>query len=80
MLLSARHASKPEILPTSRLAFQALLLANLPFSGDRVGTDPRLDRMLDTLLDTVPFGTLAFAPQPSFLPVLGRALAGRSAE
>jgi hypothetical protein len=78
MLLSARHASRPELLPANRLAIQGLMLANLPFSGDRVGIDPRLDRMLDMLLETVPFGTLAFAPEPSFLPVLVNALAGRS--
>ena len=77
MLLSAKHAALPEILPCSRLRFQALLSANLPFFSDRVGKDPRLDRLLDSVLDKVPFRTLAFAPEPSFMTVIGEALAGR---
>ena len=77
ILLAAKHAVLPEILPCSRLRFLGLLSANLPFSADGVGSDPRLDRILDAILDKVPFRTLAFAPEPSFMPVIGEALARR---
>ena len=76
MALRAVHAQTPSILPGSRLAFLALLSANLPYSGDRIGNDPRLDGLLDSFLDAVPFRTLAFAKSPSFLPLLEDALAG----
>lgn len=77
MLLAAEHAAQPAILPCSRLVFQALLSANLPFSGDRIGQGAEIDHLVDNLLDTVPFRTLAFAPDPSFLQLLADGLAGR---
>ncbi len=76
MLLAAEHAGEPAILPCSRLVFQGLLSANLPFSGDLIGQDADLDRLLDRILDVVPFRTLAFAPDPSFLQLLGDRPAG----
>ncbi|MBD3867654.1 MAG: hypothetical protein IFK94_05970 [Acidobacteria bacterium] len=80
LLLSSEHAPEAAVRLCSRLAFQALLSANLPFSGDLIGKGTGLDRLLDGLLEAVPFRTLAFAPDPSFLDRIGESLARKFRE
>jgi len=70
LFLKPEHGERARLAPGSRLAFQAVLSANLPFAAGTVGRGGELDRLLDRLSSTVEFRTLFFAKDPSFLPVL----------
>jgi hypothetical protein len=70
LFLTPKHASEAELLDCSLLAFQAILAANLPFAAGQLGSGGPLDRLLDRLPGMAGFRTLAFAKDPTFLPVL----------
>lgn len=70
-ILLAEHGP-PRLRSVPRLTLEGRLAANLLYLTDAVVSDPRVGRVLDRLLDSVPARTLTFAPEPSFVPLLAR--------
>lgn len=64
------HRAAAALEPAAPLALRARLTANLPFVVEAIGRDPRISELPERLAAAAPARTLAFARDPSFLPLL----------
>jgi hypothetical protein len=69
-VLLPEHGARPSLQEVSLLQRRARIGANLPFFAEAWTVDPRVERLVETLADAVPFRRLTFAIEPSFLDLL----------
>lgn len=71
-VLLPAHGERAALEQVSALASRARVAANLPFVNERIGVDPFIDKLVDRLVRSVPFRTLTFAKDTTFIPLLRR--------